>query len=68
MMQPDSIQVGQLRINYLADGAASGGTGIFELTVPQNSNVPPPHSHSKNDECVYVLEGTLRALRWQLQP
>ena len=23
-------------------------------------NVPPPHSHSLNEECAYVLEGTLR--------
>jgi glyoxylate utilization-related uncharacterized protein len=22
--------------------------------------VPPPHSHTKNDECIYVLEGQLR--------
>ncbi len=33
---------------------------MFELTVPPGSNVPPPHSHAKNDECVYVLEGALR--------
>ena len=33
---------------------------MFELTVPPGSNVPPPHSHSKNDECVYVLAGMLR--------
>jgi quercetin dioxygenase-like cupin family protein len=28
--------------------------------VPPASNVPPPHSHSNNEEIVYVLEGTLR--------
>jgi len=33
---------------------------MFELTVPPASNVPPPHSHSNNEELVYVLEGTLR--------
>lgn len=60
MMQPESITVGQLGIRYLIDGTASGGLGMFELTVPPASAVPPPHSHSKNDECVYVLEGTLR--------
>lgn len=54
------INVGQLQINYLVDGTASGGMGVFELTVPAGSNVPPPHSHSNNDECVYVLAGTLR--------
>jgi quercetin dioxygenase-like cupin family protein len=34
--------------------------GVFELTVPPGSNVPPPRSHSRNEECVYVLAGTLR--------
>jgi quercetin dioxygenase-like cupin family protein len=54
------IKVGQLEIRYLIDGAASGGLGVFELVVPAGSNVPPPHSHTFNQECVYVLEGTLR--------
>lgn len=56
----DSIRVGQIGIRYLIDGKASGGMGVFELTVPSNSNVPPPHSHTLNEECVYVLEGALR--------
>lgn len=56
----ESIAVGQMRIHYLVDGAASGGLGVFELTVPPGSNVPPPHSHTANEECVYVLEGVLR--------
>ncbi len=60
MPQLDAIQVGQLTIRYLIDGSASAGMGLFELTVPPGSNVPPPHSHSQNDECVYILEGTLR--------
>lgn len=60
MTQPEPITVGQLKINYLIDGTASAGMGVFELTLPPDSNVPPPHSHSKNDECVYVLEGILR--------
>ena len=60
MTQNEPIMVGQLNINYLIDGSASGGMGVFELTIPPGSNVPPPHSHSKNDECVYVLEGILR--------
>ena len=61
MTQPSSpIHVGQMQINYLVDGTTGGGMGVFELTVPPGSNVPPPHSHSNNDECVYVLEGTLR--------
>jgi quercetin dioxygenase-like cupin family protein len=54
------IRVGNLTIRYLVDGAQSGGMGLFELQVPPGSNVPPPHSHTHNEECVYVLEGTLR--------
>jgi uncharacterized cupin superfamily protein len=56
----ESIMVGQMRIHYLIDGAATGGLGVFELSVPPGSNVPPPHSHTANEECVYVLEGVLR--------
>jgi len=59
-MNTAKIKVGQLGIRYLIDGAPSGGMGVFELTVPPGSNVPPPHSHSANEEIVYVLEGTLR--------
>jgi quercetin dioxygenase-like cupin family protein len=54
------ITVGRLTIRYLIDGAGTGGLGVFELTVPPGSSVPPPHSHTHNEECVYVLEGTLR--------
>ncbi len=56
----ETIPVGQLRIRYLIDGTAAGGMGVFEMGVPPGSNVPPPHSHTRNEECVYVLEGTLR--------
>ena len=59
-MNAIEINVGQLRIRYLVDGSQSASMGMFELTVPPGSNVPPPHSHSNNEEMVYVLEGTLR--------
>jgi quercetin dioxygenase-like cupin family protein len=59
-MSIEAIQVGQLRIRYLIDGSQHARMGMFELTVPPNSNVPPPHSHTDNEELVYVLEGTLR--------
>ena len=59
-MNSSVFKVGQLGINYVVDGAATSSLGVFELTVPPGSNVPPPHSHSNNEECVYVLEGTLR--------
>jgi quercetin dioxygenase-like cupin family protein len=54
------ISLGQLQIRYLRDGAREGQTGAFEMVVPPNSNVPPPHSHAHNEEYLYVLEGTLR--------
>ena len=54
------IKIGQLGIHYIVDGSRTSGIGMFELTVPPGSNVPPPHSHSNSEECVYVLEGTLR--------
>ena len=56
----ETIRVGQLSIDYLIDGASQGSMGVFELTVPAGSNVPPPHSHTHNEECVYVLDGVLR--------
>ncbi len=59
-MSTSEIRVGQLAIRYLIDGSATNSLGMFELTVPPGSNVPPPHSHSANEELVYVLEGTLR--------
>jgi quercetin dioxygenase-like cupin family protein len=60
MPQPVLVRIGKLEIRYLIDGSSHEGMGLFELTVPPGSNVPPPHSHTHNEECVYVLEGTLR--------
>jgi quercetin dioxygenase-like cupin family protein len=59
-MNPEPIKVGGLTIDYFIDGSKNGGLGVFELTVPPGSSVPPPHSHTHNDECVYVLAGVLR--------
>jgi quercetin dioxygenase-like cupin family protein len=59
-MDTTKIKVGQLGIDYIVDGSHTKSLGIFELTVPPGSNVPPPHSHTNNEECVYVLAGTLR--------
>jgi quercetin dioxygenase-like cupin family protein len=59
-MNASAIQVGQLTIRYLIDGSSTGSAGIFELTIPPGSNVPPPHSHTNNEEIIYVLEGVLR--------
>jgi quercetin dioxygenase-like cupin family protein len=54
------IRVGRLEIDYLQEAGNGCQMGCFELRVPPGSNVPPPHSHSANEELLYVLEGTLR--------
>src|SRR4051812_23947486 len=59
-MSVTEIKAGQLGIDYIVDGSQTKSIGMFELTVPPGSNVPPPHSHTDNEECVYVLAGTLR--------
>jgi quercetin dioxygenase-like cupin family protein len=59
-MSTTEINAGQLGIRYLIDGSQTASMGMFELTVPPGSNAPPPHSHSNNEEIVYVLEGMLR--------
>jgi len=59
-MGQEVVKIGALEVRYLVDGAEKGGLGVFELTVPPGANVPPPHSHTNNEECVYVLQGVLR--------
>jgi quercetin dioxygenase-like cupin family protein len=59
-MNHQVVNVGRLEIRYLVDGAQRGGLGMFEMTIPVGAHVPPPHSHTDNEECVYVLEGVLR--------
>lgn len=59
-MSGEVVKVGQMEIRYLVDGAQTGGLGLFEMKVPAGAHVPPPHSHTDNEECVYVLEGVLR--------
>lgn len=59
-MDQQIVKVGQIEIRYLVDGAQVGGLGVFEMKVPPGAHVPPPHSHTNNEECVYVLEGVLR--------
>ncbi len=59
-MSTIDIKVGQIGIRYLVDGSQKGSMGMFELLVPPGAMVPPPHSHSNNEELVYVIEGKLR--------
>ena len=39
-MSQQVIQVGQMEIRYLVDGAQSGGLGLFEMKVPAGARVP----------------------------
>lgn len=58
--QPD-IAIGGLTIRYLVDGTVSStASGMFELTIAPGARVPPAHSHTNNEEIVYVIEGKLR--------
>src|SRR5262245_8667492 len=56
----DVITLDQLQIRYLRDGASEGQSGAFEMIIPPGSRVPPPHSHTHNEEYLYVLDGTIR--------
>jgi quercetin dioxygenase-like cupin family protein len=59
MTTSKQLEGGGIKIRYLVDGEASRGLGMFEMTVQPGAQVPPPHSHTETEECVYVLEGTL---------
>lgn len=57
---PEVIRIGALEIRYLQAAGNGCEMGVFEMRVPPGCHVPPPHSHTGNEELVYVLEGTLR--------
>jgi quercetin dioxygenase-like cupin family protein len=57
---PEVIRLGQLEIRYLQESGNGRQMGCFEMLVPPGSNVPPPHSHTANEELVFVLDGVLR--------
>ena len=58
-MSTSEVRIGQLGIRYILDGSATNSIGLFELTVPPGSNVPPPHSHSRNEECTSVAHALI---------
>lgn len=60
MTHTNPIILGKLTVRYLIDGSQTDSMGLFELTVEPGAGVPPPHSHSNNEEIVYVAEGKLR--------
>jgi len=53
-----TIQLGPIRIDFLVDADASGGSvTVFECLVPAEAKVPVPHSHDAFEETIYGLEG-----------
>ena len=54
------IRVGQTEITFLLEGKDTNEQlAIFEFTVPAGAKVPLAHSHERNDETVYDLEGVI---------
>ena len=52
------IQVGQLGVRFLVEGADSNGTvTVFECDVPADARMPAPHSHDAFEETIYGLAG-----------
>jgi hypothetical protein len=39
--------------SLLCGWCVTGRFGLFEIKVPAGARVPPPHSHTDNEECVY---------------
>jgi quercetin dioxygenase-like cupin family protein len=60
-MDPSSaatIQLGPIRVHFLVDADASGGSvTVFECLVSAEAKVPVPHSHDAFEETIYGLEG-----------
>jgi quercetin dioxygenase-like cupin family protein len=57
---PEEIRIGQLAIQFLVEGRASGGSvAMFEFDVPAGAKVPVAHSHDGYEETIYGLEGVL---------
>lgn len=56
----EQINLGQLSIRFLLEGAASGGSvAVFEFDVPAGARVPIAHSHDGYEETIYGLAGVL---------
>jgi quercetin dioxygenase-like cupin family protein len=56
----EEIEVGELAIRFLVDGAQSAGSlAVFEFDVPACANVPVSHSHDAYEETIYGLQGVL---------
>ena len=60
MPRSEVIAVGALTMEFLVDGADSGGSvAQFVLGVPPGAQVPAPHHHDGYEETIYGLEATV---------
>src|SRR6476619_495040 len=59
-MKTESIQVGEIGINFLLQAAdTNGAVAMFEFTVPVGARMPLPHKHERYDETIYGVEGVV---------
>ncbi len=62
--ESDIVGIGGFITRYLSLPNPSGGSyALVEHTLPAGLLGAPPHRHSREDECSYVLEGTLTVWR-----
>jgi mannose-6-phosphate isomerase-like protein (cupin superfamily) len=61
----DTVAIGGFTTRYLAAGAGEdgGAYALVEHELGPGLLGAPPHRHSREDECSYVLEGTLTVWR-----
>jgi len=60
----DVVTIGEFVTCYLAASAADNGAyALIEHTLGPGLIGAPPHRHTREDECSYVLEGTLTVWR-----
>ncbi|GAA4337874.1 quercetin 2,3-dioxygenase [Flaviaesturariibacter amylovorans] len=46
--------------HFLANGAQTGGAYSLMYIEVHKGNEPPPHTHQREDESYYILEGAIR--------
>lgn len=53
-----ALIVGSLRVTCLLTSEETDGAySLFEIITPPHDQGPPPHTHTREDEAFYVLEG-----------
>jgi quercetin dioxygenase-like cupin family protein len=58
---PEIIDFGSLRLRFLRDRHATGGSlDLFEMELQPEGRMPVPHHHEGWEETVYGLAGSIR--------